>query len=125
MPCGRYRSVYFDFGDQVAHRRIPTRKIDTGCLADGAASPVASDEVLGPKELAARQHDVDAGAILSETRCFASAIDRHRQLADPVGQYPLDVVLPQRQAVRMSGGKVADVQTNLGIPRHLRHLPLR
>ena len=63
--------------------------------------------------------------ILSEIRHLASAIDRHRQLADPVGQYALDVVLPQREAVGMSGGKVADVQTNLGKPRDLRHLPLR
>ena len=44
------------------------------------------------------------------------AIDRHRQLADPAGQYALDVVLPQREPVGVPGGKVADVQRNLGEP---------
>ena len=78
-----------------------------------------------PEQLTVRPADVDAGGVLSETRHLASAVDRHRQLVDPVGQYPLDVVLPQREAVGVPGGKVADVQANLGKPRDLRHLPLR
>ena len=94
-------------------------------LRISAASSVATNEILRPQRLAACQLDVDAGAVLGESRHLASAIDRHRQLADPVGQYALDVVLPQREPVGVPGGKVADVQTNLGEPRDLRHLPLR
>ena len=37
----------------------------------------------------------------------------------PVGEYPFDLVLPQRETVRMPGGKVADVQPNLGEPGDL------
>ena len=58
--------------------------------------------------------DVDAGVVLRETRHFTSAIDRHRQLADPAGQDALDVVLPQPEPVVVPGGKVADVQRDSG-----------
>ncbi len=78
-----------------------------------------------PARLAVGQLDIDAGVVLGDTRHLTSAIDRHFQLADPAGQYALDVVLPQREPVRVPGGKVADVQTNLAEPRDLRHLPLR
>ena len=56
------------------------------------------------------ERDVDAGVVLRETRHLTSAIDRHRQLADPLGQDALDVVLPQPEDVVVPGGKVADVQ---------------
>jgi hypothetical protein len=52
-------------------------------------------------------------------------IDRHRQLADPAGQYALVVVLLQPEPVVVPGGKVADVQWAPGEPRDLRHLSLR
>ena len=77
------------------------------------------------KALAVGQCDVDAGVVLSEARHLTSAIDRHRQLADPAGQDALDVVLPQPERVGMPGGKVADVKTGAAERRDLHHLPFR
>ncbi len=37
---------HLDLGDQAARRRIPPGELDAGCLADHAASSVATDEVL-------------------------------------------------------------------------------
>ena len=116
---------HLDLGDQAARRRIPPGELDAGCLADQAASSVAPDEILRPQRLAVGQLDVDAGVVLREARHLTSAIDRHRQLADPAGQDALDVVLPQPEPVVVPGGKVADVQPDPGEARDLRHLPLR
>jgi hypothetical protein len=77
------------------------------------------DEIVCPRRLAVGQLYVDAGVVLRETRHFASAIDRHRQLADPAGEYALHVVLPQPEPVVMLGGKVADVQSDVGEGRNL------
>ena len=107
-------SGHLDLGDQVARCRIPPGELDAGFFADQTASSVAPDEILRPQRLAVGQLDVDAGAVLRETRHLTSAIDRHRQLADPAGQDALDVVLPQREPVVVPGGKVADVQTEFG-----------
>ena len=93
-------------------------ELDAGCLADQAASSVAPDEIVRPQRLAVGQLDVDAGVVLRETRHLTSAIDRHRQLADPAGQDALDVVLPQPEPVGVPGGEVADVQADPGeLPR--------
>ena len=116
---------HLDLGDQPARRRIPPGELDAGGLADQAASAVAPDEILRPQRLAVGELDVDAGVVLRETRHLTSAIDRHRQLADPAGQDALDVVLPQREPVVVPGGKVADVQRDPGEARDLRHLSLR
>jgi hypothetical protein len=78
-----------------------------------------------PTRYAVRQLDIHAGAVLRETRHLTPAIDRHRQLADPAGQYALDVVLPQPEPVIVPGGKVADVQRGPSEPGDLRLLPLR
>jgi hypothetical protein len=75
--------------------------------------------------LAVGQRDVDAGVALREPRHFTSAVDRHRQFADPTGQDALDVVLPQPERVWVPGGKVADVKTGATERRDLHHLPLR
>jgi hypothetical protein len=37
------------------------------------------------------------------------------QLADPGGQYPLEVVLPQSEPVVVSRGEVADVRRDRGV----------
>ena len=116
---------HLDLGEQAARRRIPAGELDAGCFTDQAASSVAPDEILRPQRLAVGQRDVDAGVVLREARHFTSAVDRHRQLADPAGQDALDVVLPQPEPVGVPGGKVADVQTGAAEPRDLRHLPLR
>ena len=76
------------------------------------------------ERLAVGQLDVDAGVVLRETRHFTSAIDRHRQLADPLGQDALDMVLPQPEHVVVPGGKVADVQRDVEV-HDLMHLSLR
>jgi hypothetical protein len=117
--------AHLDLGDQAARRRIPPRELDASRLADQTASSVAPDEIFRPQRLAVGDLDVDAGVVLRETPHFTSAIDRHRQLADPAGQYALDVVLPQPEPVVVPGGKVADVQGDPGEPRDLGHRPLR
>jgi hypothetical protein len=107
---------HLDLGNQVTDRRIPPGELDAGRFADQTASSVATNEIFRPQGLAIGQLDVDAGVVLRETRRLASAIDRHGQLVDPAGEYALDVVLPQPEAVGMSGGKVADVQTDPANP---------
>jgi hypothetical protein len=69
--------------------------------------------------------DVDPGAVMADAGDLAFAINRNVQPFDPAGQYALDVVLPQRKSVRVSSGKVADVQPDLSEPRNLRHLAAR
>jgi hypothetical protein len=117
---------HLDLGDQAAGRRIPPGELDAGCLTDQAASSVAPGEILRPQRPPVGQLDVDAAVVLRDTGYLASAVDRHRQLADPIGQYPLDVVLPQPEPVVVPGGKVADVQGDaVEVRRDLGHLSLR
>jgi hypothetical protein len=101
---------HLDFGDQPARRRIPPGEFDAGCLANQAAATIAPDEILRPERLTVGERDVDAGVVLRKPRHFPSAIDRHPQLADPLGQDALDMVLPQLEEVVVPGGEVADVQ---------------
>src|SRR5262245_48859339 len=115
----------FDLSDQVAGCRIPARELDPACYTAQTASAVAPDEISRPQRLAVSQLDIDAGVVLRNSRHFPSAIGRHRQLADPAGQYALDVLLPQPEPVIVPGGKVADVQGYPGKPRDLGHLSLR
>src|SRR4029079_19014872 len=63
--------------------------------------------------------------LLRETSDVLSAMDRHPQLVDPVGQYPLYVVLTQRQQVVVPAGKVADIQTDHVEADGREALPLR
>jgi hypothetical protein len=114
-----------DLGDQVADGWIPARELDAGGFADQAASAVTADEISRPDRPASSQLDIDAGVVLRQPRHLPSAIDRHRQLAGPIGQYALDVLLPQSEPVMVPGGKVADVQTYPGKTRDLGHLSLR
>ena len=116
---------HLDLGDQGAGRRIPAGELDAGCFTDQTASSIAPGEILRPQRLAVGQLDVDAGVVLRETRHLTSAMDRHRQLADPAGQYALDVVLPQPERVGMPGGEVADVQGGPGELPDPGHLSLR
>ena len=46
------RLGHLDLGDQVAGRRIRSRELDAGGLADQTASAVAPDEILRPQRLA-------------------------------------------------------------------------
>jgi hypothetical protein len=116
---------HLGLGDQGAGRRIPPGELDAGFSTDQTASSVAPNEVFRPQRRAVGQPDVDAGVVLREAGHLTSAIDRHRQLADPVGQYALDVVLPQPEPVGMPGGKVADVQLAPAEALDLGNLPLR
>jgi len=50
-----------------------------------------------------RRRDVDAGVVLRETGHFTSGIDRNRELADPLGQDALDMVLPQPEKRNCAG----------------------
>ncbi len=116
---------HLDLGDQVAPRRIPPRELDAGCFTDHAASSVAPDEILRPQRLAVGQLDVDAGVVLREARHLTSVIDPHRQLGDPGGHDPLDLVLPDPERIRMTRREVAHVQHGRAEHRGLSHLTLR
>src|SRR5450631_946825 len=111
-----------DLSDQVAARRVPSWEFDAGCLADQAASSVAPDDVLRPQRPSVGQLDVHAGVALLEPRYCQSAIGPDRQLVDPAGDDALDIPLPERETIRVTGGKVAHVQTDPGIARDLSHL---
>ena len=115
---------HLDLGDQPAHRRVPTGKVDARGLADQAAPAVAADHVRRPERRAVIERDTHAGGVLRETRHLAPAIDRHAQLADPGGQDALDVVLGQREAIGVPGGKVADIQPDHVEAGDLGHLTL-
>ncbi len=113
-----------DLGDQVADRGIRPGKCDGGRLADQAATAVAADKIPCAQRPAIGCRDLDAGIVLGKPRHLTSAVDRYPQLVDPAGEYALDVFLPQGEPVIVTGGKVADVQLDVGEPRHLRLLPL-
>ncbi len=112
-------------GNQVAGGRIPPREVDTGFLADQAATAVASDEVRGPQRTTVVERDVDAGVVLGKARHLTSAIARYRQLVDPGGEYPLDAVLEQREPVVVASRKVADVEGDHREAPDLHGLTLR
>jgi len=114
-----------DLSDQAARRRIPPRELDAGGLTDRTASSVAPDQIVRPQRRASGQLDVDAGVVLRETGHLSAVVDRDPQLVDPARQDALDVVLPQPQAVVVSGRKVADVQGDPGELRDLSYRPLR
>jgi hypothetical protein len=63
--------------------------------------------------------------VLRESCHLAPAIDRHRQLVDPIREQALDVALPQREPVVVAGREVADVEADVRESRDLRNLPLR
>jgi hypothetical protein len=115
---------HLDLGDQAARCRIRPGELDAGRLTDQTAPSVAPDEIIPPQRPAVGQRDVDAGVVLREPGHLAPVLDRHPQLADPAGQDALDVVLPQPEPVGVTGGEVADVQSEPGEPRDLGHLPL-
>jgi hypothetical protein len=115
---------HLDLGDQTARRRIPPWEVDAGRLPNQTASSVAPDEVLRAQRPAVGQRDVDAGGVLREAGDLDAVLDLHSHLADPAGQDALDVVLPQPEPVRVTGGKVADVQQRVGEAADLRRLPL-
>jgi hypothetical protein len=117
--------VHLDLGDHPAGRGIQPGEVDTGCLADQAASSVAADEVLRPDRRVPGHRDVDAGVVLSEAHHLAPRKDRNPELTDPVGQNRLELALPQRKPVVVAGGEVADVQGDMGVPLDLHHLPRR
>src|SRR5580698_9560890 len=101
---------HLNFGDQPALRWIPPGELDACSLANQTAAAIATDEVLRAERPTVRERNVNAGAVLRETGYLTSAIDGHRQFADPVGQDAFNVLLAQCETVVMPGGEVADVQ---------------
>ncbi len=114
-----------DLGDQVAPRRIPARELDAGRLADDAAPSVAPGEIPRAQRLAVGQPDIDPGVVLREARHLTPVVDAHRQLGDPGGHDPLDLVLEDRERVRMTRREVAHVHHGRAERRGLGHLTLR
>src|SRR5207237_7932105 len=78
--------VHLDLGDQPAGRGIQPGEVDTGCLADQAASSVAADEILRPDRRVPGHLDIDAGVVLSEAHHLAATKDRSSGL--PGGASP-------------------------------------
>ena len=122
--AGRRLLGRLDLGDQVAPRRLPAREVDAGGLADDAAAAVAADEVPRPQRLAAGALDVDAGVVLREAGDLGAVVDAHRQLGDPGGHDPLDVVLEDRERVRVPRREIAHVQHGRAERRDLDGPPL-
>ena len=117
--------AHLGFSNQIAGRRIRSRKSNAGCLADQASSAVAADEILGPQRPAIGQLDIDAAVILLETRNLTPATDRDVEFINPAREDALDVTLPKREPVIVPGGKITDVQGNACEPRDLGKLSLR
>jgi hypothetical protein len=115
--------AHLDFGHEIAERRIGAGEIDAGPLAHQAATAVAADEIACAQCLAAGERNVDAGRVLNEACHLGVSIDRYRELLDPVGQDALDVALPQREAISVPGGEIADVEPGPGEARELGDLP--
>jgi hypothetical protein len=87
--------------------------------------PVAADEILRAQRRPVGELHVDSGFVLHEARHLAPVKGRHGQLPDPGGQDALDVVLPQREAVVVPCGKIADVQREPGEAGDLCRAPFR
>ena len=87
-------------------------ELDAGRLADHAAAPVATDEVLRPQRLAVGQRDVDAACrpARSPSPRVRAAIGTPSS-SSPAGQDALEVALQQREPVVVAGGEVADVKS--------------
>ena len=115
---------HLDLGDQIAPRRIPPRELDTGRLTDQAPSAIAAHEIPRPHRLATRQPDINPRVVLSEPRHLTPIADVHRQLGDPLGHDPLDLVLPDPKRIRMTRREVAHVQPRRAEARSLNHLTL-
>ena len=62
-----------------------------------------------------RQFDADRGVILREARHLAAAIDRYRQLGQPIGENALDMILPEPQHVIVAGRQVRDLERNVKV----------
>ena len=102
--------AHLDLGDQVAARGVPARELDARRPPDQAASSVAADEILGPQRLPVGEVHVNAPLVLLKPGHLAAVLDVHRQLGDPVSHDPLDLVLPDRDHVRVTRREIARVQ---------------
>lgn len=66
-------------------------------FADHAAASVAADEVLRAQRVAVGQPDSNPAFVLREAGHLTSVKDLHRQLGDPLGHDPFDLVLEDRE----------------------------
>ena len=115
---------HLDLGDQVAGRGShPGSRSRPAC--GSGCDRRRTRRGTSPAATAVSQLDVDAGVVLRKARHLASAIELHRQLADPVGQDALDVLLPEREPVVVAGREVADVETNVEKPATCMICPAR
>jgi hypothetical protein len=104
---------------------FPPRELDAGCFADQAASAIAPDEIPRPQRLAVGPPDINPAVVLREARHLTPVVDAHRQLGDPGGHDPLDLVLPDPERIRVTRREVAHVQHGRAERRGLSHLALR
>src|SRR5437762_12876784 len=113
---------HLHFREDVARRRIPTRKVDACRFTYEAASTVAPDEILRLQRLTVGERDIHTGVVLDKAHDFAAVENWHLEFGDPAGEDALDVLLPQRESVVVARREVADVQAGDGEARDLRGL---
>ncbi len=125
MDAERRLLLHLGLGQNIAGRRIPSRKFNARDLANQTAAAIAADEVACPELETIGEFNGDAGIVLRKSGQLAATIDRHRQFADPSGQNALDMLLPQRQPVIVPCRKIADIEPRDGKPGDLGDLPCR
>ena len=101
---------HLGLGDQAAARRVPAWELDARHAPDQAASSVAAHQILGPQRLPVGEVHVDAVLVLREAGHLAGVPDVNPQLGDPVSHDPLDLVLPDRDHVRVTRREITRVQ---------------
>ncbi len=119
-------NAHLDLGEQRARRRVPTGEVDAGGLADEDCGRRRSRPGTGLATVApAGQLDIDAGVVLSEAGdARVSYWIGTRSSATQPARMPLDVALPQPEAIRVTGREIADVQPDHAEARDLGDLPL-
>jgi len=114
----------FGLRDQVAYRRVRSRKRDAGGFAHHATPAVAPDEVISAQRPAVADLDIDAGSVLRKAGDREIPQDGYAELLDPAEEYAFDVLLPQPERIGMPTRKIADVQPDAGEPGSLHLLAL-
>ena len=99
-----------DLGNQVAAGGGPAWELDARRLADGAATAIGADHVVGAQPLVVRKLELDTAVVLAQPGDLVLPVHRHTELQNPRGQDRLEAVLPEGKPVRMARGEVTDVE---------------
>ena len=117
-------TLHLDLGDDRAHRRAPSGKVDAGELSHEAAASITADDVTRTQRVAVGKVNVDTIVVLRQARHLAPIPGHHADLARPRTQDALGVFLRQRQAIGMTRGEVAEVELDAREGGRLHRLSL-